>query len=67
MYIPARALDCAILAIYICTHALYGPVRNVFDAGRYITRASVLRHSFYTCKYSHGARAWQGFVAIMSM
>jgi hypothetical protein len=27
----------------------------------------VLRHSLYTCKYSHGARAWQGFVVIMSM
>jgi hypothetical protein len=22
---------------YLCTYDLYGPVRNVFDAGRYIT------------------------------
>jgi hypothetical protein len=25
---------------YLCTYDLYGPVRNVFDAGRYIIRAS---------------------------
>ncbi len=25
---------------YLCTYDLYGPVRNVFDAGRYITWAS---------------------------
>jgi hypothetical protein len=25
---------------YLCTYDLYGPVRNVFDACRYITRAS---------------------------
>jgi hypothetical protein len=27
----------------------------------------MLGHPFYTCEYSHGARAWQGFVAILSM
>ncbi len=26
--------------IFLCTYDLYGPVRNVFDAGRYITWAS---------------------------
>jgi hypothetical protein len=25
---------------YLCTYDLYGPVHNVFDAGRYITWAS---------------------------
>jgi hypothetical protein len=25
---------------YLCTYDLYGPVRNVFDAGRYITWGS---------------------------
>jgi hypothetical protein len=25
---------------YLCTYDLYGPVRNVFDAGRYIMWAS---------------------------
>jgi hypothetical protein len=33
MYIPALALGCAMLAIYICTYDLYGPVRIAFDAG----------------------------------
>ncbi len=28
------------LAIYVCTYDLYGPVRNDFDAGASITRAS---------------------------
>jgi hypothetical protein len=26
--------------IYLCTYDLYGPLPNVFDAGRYITWAS---------------------------
>jgi hypothetical protein len=37
------------------------------DSHLEISVIPVLRHSLYTCKYSHGARAWQGFVAIMSM
>jgi hypothetical protein len=27
----------------------------------------MLGHLLYTREYSHGARAWQGFVAILSM
>jgi hypothetical protein len=37
------------------------------DSHLEISVIPVLRHSLYTCRYSHGARAWQGFVAIMSM
>ncbi len=37
------------------------------DSHLEISVIPVLRHSLYTWKYSHGARAWQGFVAIMSM
>jgi len=33
-------VQCAYRSNYKCTYDLYGPMRNVFDAGRYITLAS---------------------------
>ena len=34
------------------------------DSHLEISVIPVLGHSLYTCKYSHGARAWQGLVAM---
>jgi hypothetical protein len=33
-------LEKSICNNYLCTYDLYGPLRNVFDAGRYIMLAS---------------------------
>jgi hypothetical protein len=46
------------------------PTRTFYPGGDSHLEISVipmLRHLLYTREYSHGARAWQGFVAILSM
>ncbi len=35
--------------------------------GGSVTMDSVLGHRLYTCEYRLGARAWQGFVEILSL